>query len=154
MIRIQRLRCTRCGRTTHVLPSFLLARKHHGVKVLENLLLAFVDDRCNWKQHLDICLDLSTAYRWLRAIRQQALEAMPDIRKELLRLVPEHPLKDYPLEPAPSTGGVLKRFLVLSRRLFKAAVRLAEPTEPVNEDLFCFLNVFLAQQTGKPLLAL
>jgi len=112
-----------------------------------------MDDRCNWKQLLDISLDLSTAYRWLRAINRQALEALPDIRKELLRLVPEHPLKDRQLEPTPSTPIVLNRFLALSRRLFKAAVRLAEPKKLPNKDLFCFLNFFLAQQTGKPLLA-
>jgi hypothetical protein len=151
-IHIQRLRCKRCGRTTNVLPSFLLARKRHAVKVLENLILAFVDDHCNWKQRLDISLDLSTAYRWLRAFHRQALEAMPDIRKELLTLVPNHPLKEYQPEPVPSTRILLKRFLVLSRRLFKAAVRLAEPNPSSNKDLFCFLNFFLVQKTGKALL--
>jgi hypothetical protein len=154
MIRIQRVRCKLCGRTTHVLPSFLLARRRHGVKVLENFIRTFVDNHCNWKQLLDISLDLSTAYRWLRIISQQALEVLPDIRKELLTLIPDHPLKQCQPEPVPSTQILLKRFLLLSRQLFKAAVRLAEPKDPLKEDLFCFLNLFLTQKTGKPLLTL
>jgi transposase-like protein len=152
LIRIQRLRCKRCGRTTHLLPSFLLSRRRYHVKLLEHLLLVFIDDPCNWKQRLDIALDLSTAYRWLRALHRQALEAMPEIRKELVRLVPEDPIKDHPLEPVSSSFTVLERFLALSGRLFKAAVRLAEPEKSSKGNLFCFLNFFLAQQTEKALL--
>jgi len=152
--RIQRVRCKHCGRTTNVLPSFLLAHKSHSVKASEEVILSFVNDPDNWKRFLDSSIDLSKAYRWLRIMVKQANEALPDIRKELLKLVPEHRVMDPKPEPISSNRIILKRFLTLGKQLFKVAVRLVDEKEPPEGELFSFLNYFLAKQTGKPLLVL
>ena len=122
--------------------------------MLEYLILTFIDNPDKWKHLLDPSIDLSKAYRWIRILVKQATGALPDIRKELLKLLPDHQLMDPKPEPIPSARIILKRFLALSSQLFKAAVRLVEQKEPSEEDLFCFINYFLAKQTGKPLLML
>jgi hypothetical protein len=91
-ILIQRVRCTNCLCTTNVLPSFLLANKSYSVNDLQALLLSFISNPDDWKKSPDIPFDLSTAYRWLRIIRTQAMDIMPDIREELLKLKPAHQL--------------------------------------------------------------
>jgi len=153
-IHIQRVRCKHCGGTTNVLPSFLLAHKSHSVKTLEEMILSFVNDPDNWKQFLDSSIDLSKAYRWLRIMVKQANEVLPDIRKELLKLAPEHRVMDPEPEPFPSNRIILKRLLAHGKQLFKAAVRLVDEKEPPGGELFSFLNYFLAKQSGKPLLVL
>jgi hypothetical protein len=100
-------------------------------------------------------IDLSTAYRWLRVLKQQVLQSLSTIRKELLKLKPDRPVMDAAdvlTEPLISTGVILKRFFSIVEQLFMAAVRLANKNNPNNDDLFCFLNYFLARQTGKALL--
>lgn len=161
-VRIQRIRCKNCGRTTNVLPSFLLARKSYTVNTLKDLVAIFIGHPHNWTKSPEIIIDLSTTYRWLRTLTQQALEALPAIRKTLLKIKPDHPIMDptdAQPEPLTSTRVILKRFLSLAEQLFKAArllngqaVRLADKNDPKTEDLYCFLNYFLANETGNALL--
>jgi len=61
-------------------------------------------------------------------------------------------LTDAQPQPLTSIRVILTRLLALTEHLFKAAVRLADKNDPQNDDLFCFLNYFLAQKTGKALL--
>jgi len=153
-IRIQRIRCQNCYRTTNVLPSFLLARRGYAVGILKDLVIAFINQPHDWSKSADIIIDISTAYRWLRTLTQQAQQALPAIRKALLTIKPEHPLIDLTdTLPQPLTVSrvVLKRLLALAEQLFKAAVCLVENNRPQHE-LFCFLNYFLTSQTGKALL--
>jgi len=155
VIRIQRIRCNSCGRTTNVLPSFLLAYRSYTVKTLKDLVALFIAHPHAWSKSPEIIVDMSTAYRWLRTLKQQASEALPAIRKALLDLAPEHPVmapSDTQPEPATSSRVILEHLLTLTERLFKAAVRLAENNDPHTDDLYCFLNHFLAHQTGKALL--
>ena len=153
-IRIQRVRCVNCGRTTNVLPSFLLARKSYTISVLKALVTTFIDHPVDWKQSPDILVDLCTAYRWLRVLRKQAEQTLPDIRKELLKLRPHHRLLQPKTELLPDQETVIKQFIALGKQLFKAAVRLADKKDDSQSELFCFLNYFLATSSGKPLLAL
>lgn len=155
-IRIQRIRCTYCGRTTNVLPSFLLARKSYTVSALKYLINAFINYPNDWKRSPEIIMDVSTAYRWLRILANQALQSLPAIRKTLLKIKPDQPIMDTTdAQPIPltSTRVILTRFLSLAEQLHKAAVRLVDKTEPQNDDLFSFLNYFLAKTTAKPLLS-
>ena len=154
-IRIQRIRCTQCGHATNVLPSFLLARKSYSVSLLKELVMSFVQHPDYWKDTVGITIDLSTAYRWLRLLHRQALESLPAIRKALLKFNPSHPVidpTDVKAEALTTSRDILKRFLWLSEQLFKAAVRLVDDNYRQNDDLFCFLNYFLAKKTEKALL--
>jgi len=151
-IRIQRVRCTGCGRTTNVLPSFLLAYKCFAVMVAKELLLTVMEHPDNWKQVLKVIIDLSTAYRWLRRFTSQANTSLPAIRKALLELEPDTRLIQHRSSPLTSTTAVINRFIRLSQRLFQASVRLIGNKQPLVTDLFCFINHFLAISTGKALL--
>ena len=125
------------------------------VSVLKELVTIVINQPHDWSKSPDIIIDISTAYRWLRTLTRQALKALPTIRKALLKIKPEHPIMDTTdaqPESLTSTRVILKRFLSLAGHLFKAAVRLADQNDPQDGDVFCFLNYFLAQQTGKALL--
>ena len=155
VIRVQRIRCMNCGHTTNVLPSFLLAHKSYQVSELQELVLQVIKQPMDWKKSPDIVIDLSTAYRWLRRLKQQALQSLPTIRTKLLRIKPDHPVMDatnVQSEPLTATHVILKRFLSLTRQLFTAALCLVDKNGPENADLFCFLNHFLAKETGSALL--
>jgi len=156
-MRIQRIRCKGCGRTTNILPSFLLARKSHSIGALKALIELFIiNDTKDWKKHFDLSLDISTAYRWIRSLKEQALMALPEIRKTLLELKPEQSIGDVSeAHPMVFTSAefFLKRFLKITEQLFAEAVRLTDGTMHQNSDLFCFLNHFLAYKMGQPLLA-
>ncbi len=82
-IRIQRVRCKACHRTTNVLPSFLLAYKQHAVTVVNDLVNSYINRPDDWQGAPDIPVDLSTAYRYLRVLEQQANAALPEMRKTL-----------------------------------------------------------------------
>jgi len=154
-IRIQRVRCKQCGRTSGVLPSFLLAYRSFAVAAAQQLLMTYINHPDDWQQALKLMIELSTAYRWLRRLRQQANGSLADIRTALLQLKPDYQLnKHIDGKPVSLTSNreLLRRFVTLSQQLFQAAVRrngnkLAEFT-----DSYCFLNYFLASQTGKALL--
>lgn len=107
----------------------------------------------DWKESPEIMTDMSTAYRWRRCFARQVLQALPDMRQALVKINPAHRVRG-PSDGQPGiTSDILfKRFLVLGEQLAKAAVRLAEENEDKKPDLFCFLNYFLSQKTGKALL--
>lgn len=151
-IGIQRVRCTGCGRTTNVLPSFLLAHKRFAVGVATELLLTVSEHPDDWHQAVKIMIDLSTVYRWLRRFSQQANTSLPIIRTALLELQPHAQLLPEPSAPLLSLPVLIKRFFKLNQRLFNATVRLVGKKPPLITDLFCFLNYFLATHTGKALL--
>lgn len=155
MIRIQRVRCKSCHKTTNVLPSFLLARKPYAVTALKELIITYIQQPEQWKRSPNLIIDISTAYRWLRILSQQANQSLPQIRKALLKLVPEYKISDH-LSGRPtsltSKRTLLKRLITLNARLFKAVVRLLEDKALVTEDAFGFLNYFLATQTANALL--
>ncbi len=155
VIRIQRVRCMSCGHTTNVLPSFLLAYRSYQVNELKELVSLLIKHPYNWKMFPAITIDLSTAYRWLRRFKRQALGALPVLRKELLNLSPQSPVMesfDALPEPLLTTNIIFKRFLSLAEELFRTALCLVEENNPKNEDVFCFLNYFLARHTTKALL--
>jgi transposase-like protein len=151
-IKIQRVRCTGCGRTTNVLPSFLLAYKYFAVRMAKKLLLLIMEHPHDWKQALKPIIDMSTAYRWLRRFIRQANTSLPAIRKALLELVPDTRLIQPQSLAVMSTPAIVTRFISLSQRLFQASVRLVDIKQPLVSDLFCFINHFLATATGKALL--
>jgi len=138
-----------------VLPSFLLAQKSFAVVVLRQLVTAFINHPQDWKQILEIDIDLATAYRWLRILTGQANQAMPEIRKALLKLKPDYQLTDQ-INGKPTLltprSNVLQRFISLAQKLHTEAVRLVDKNKPISTDCFCFLNYFLANHTGKALL--
>jgi len=106
-----------------------------------------------WKESPEIEMDMSTAYRWLRLFADQALESLPILRQSLLEIKPSHPIRG----PSDGKPGIaidilFKRYLAIAEQLASAAVRLAEGKNYKNPDLFCFLNHFLWQKTGKALL--
>lgn len=155
VIRIQRIRCMNCGHTTNVLPSFLLVHKSYQVSELQELVFQVIKQPMDWKKSPDIVIDLSTAYRWLRRLKQQAIQSLPTIRKILLTIKPDHPVMDatdVQPEPLVAINVILKRFLSLAKQLFTAARCLVDTHAPENGDLFCFLNHFLAKETGNALL--
>lgn len=138
-----------------MLPSFLLAFRKYAVAAVKQLVTTYINRPDDWKQVLDINIELTTAYRWLRILVKQANNTLPDIRKALLKLKPDHPIADGIDKEPPqltSTRKILKRFVCLAEQLFKAAVRLLDDKKPNDADSFCFLNYFLATQTGKALL--
>jgi hypothetical protein len=154
-INIQRIRCKQCGRTSNVLPSFLLAYRSYAVAAAEQLIISYINHPGDWHQRLKLMIDLSTAYRWLRRLGDQANRSLPDIRTALLKLKPDHPLTRQLMgKPAPliSQRALLQRFIRLAEQLLKAAVRLIDTKTPVSSDPICFLNYFLATSTGKALL--
>lgn len=154
-IRIQRVRCKKCGRTSGVLPSFLLAYRSFAVAAAEQLLITYINHPDDWQQALKLMIELSTAYRWLRRLSQQANRSLADIRTALLNLKPDYPLnKQIKGQPASLTSHreLLIRFVTLSQQLFQAAVRLNSNKQPLSTNSFCFLNYFLAIQTGTALL--
>jgi transposase-like protein len=154
-INIQRVRCKKCGRTTNVLPCFLLAQKSYTVTIVKELVKTFINHPQDWKQLFDIDIDLATAYRWLRLLTRQANQAMPEIRKALLQLKPCYKLIDQLNDkPVPLTprSKLLQRFISLAQKLHRQAVRLVGKNKPISSDYFCFLNYFLADNTGKALL--
>ena len=154
-IGIQRVRCKRCGRTTNVLPSFLLAYRSFAVSAAEQLVTTYINHPDNWQQALKLMIDLATAYRWLRRLSAQANSRLPDIRKTLLKLnancqfAQQLPGK---VAAVSSQRDLLHRFITLTQQLFKAVLRLAKPKIVADADVFSFLNYFLATQTGKALL--
>jgi hypothetical protein len=138
-----------------VLPCFLLAQKSFTVAVVKQLVITFISHPQDWKQILDIDIDLATAYRWLRILTQQANQAMPAIRKALLTLKPGYKLIDQLNDkPVPLTprSKLLQRFISLAQKLHWQAVRLVGKNKSIASDYFCFLNYFLAHHTGKALL--
>lgn len=154
-IAIQRVRCKRCGRTTNVLPSFLLAYRSFAVRAAEQLVTTYINHPDDWPQALKLMIELSTAYRWLRRLSQQANRSLADIRKALVQLKPHDPL----IQPLKGPAGAvisqrdpLQQFIRLAQQLFQAAVRLIDPQTSDRSELFCFLNYFLATQTGQALL--
>lgn len=154
-IRIQRIRCKHCGRTTNVLPAFLLAQKSYSVYTSEHLLNLVLNNRHNWKERFELSLDISTAYRWLRYFRKQIIDSLPHIRKTLIELKHDIFFRDetdgIPLRFT-SDHILFNRFLKISNALFTEAVHLVGKKSHQKRDLFCFLNFFLYQQTEKPLL--
>ncbi len=154
-IHIQRVRCKKCGRTTNVLPCFLLAQKSFAVAALKQLVTTFINHPTDWIKILNDDFDLANAYRWLRILTQQANQAMPEIRKALLKLKPDYQLMDQlngkPALLTPRTN-IVQRFISLAQKLHIEAVRLVDKNKPIATDCFCFLNYFLANNTGKALL--
>jgi hypothetical protein len=119
---------------------------------LKALLSAFIYDTINWKKSPHILIDLSTAYRWLRIIEIQAKISLPDIRKELLLLKPNHYLFHPKTKPLLTRKALLERFITGGEQLLKAAVRHIGNKSLTLTDPYCFLNYFLAKTSGKPLL--
>lgn len=138
-----------------MLPSFLLAQKSFSTVVLKQLVTTFINHPQDWKQILETDIDLATAYRWLRMLTGQANQAMPEIRKALLKLKPDYQLTGLINgKPALFTprSNMLERFIALAQKLHTQAVRLVDKNKPIASDYFCFLNYFLANHTGKALL--
>ena len=108
----------------------------------------------DWKKSSELLIDLSTAYRWLRILRLQIVTFLPAIRKTLLHLAPETAGFDVKTKAQLSDPVLLKRFLDIGEQLYEAAVCLADTQTNSNTDIFNFLNFFLANHTGHPLLAL
>ena len=154
-IRIQRIRCKRCGKTTNVLPEFLLAGKSHSVYPFKHLLYLFLNNKHDWKNLYNLPFDISTAYRWLRYFRKQIIQSLPYIRKTVIELKHDILFRDE-TEGKPlrftSNHTLFSRFLKITNTIFAEAVRLVEEKSHQERDFFCFLNSFLYQQTGKSLL--
>lgn len=138
-----------------MLPSFLLAQKSYSVAALKQLITTVINHPQDWKQILNIDIDLATAYRWLKILAQQANESMPEMRKALLKLKPDFQLTDQINgKPAIVTprSNILERFIALAQKLHTEALRLVDNNKPISTDYFCFLNYFLANHTSKALL--
>ena len=154
-IRIQRVRCKNCHRTTNVLPSFLLANKQYAVNVIGDLLNCYINHPNDWHHSPDITIDLSTAYRYLRILTQQANDALPQLRKTLLCIHPYYRLNDH-IDGNPASVSerrcILQRFLSLAKHLLKEGVHLIDDSYVDPVTLYPFINYFLANYTGKALL--
>jgi len=154
-IRIQRVRCKGCHRTSNVLPSFLLAHKQHSVSVVDDLVTCYINRPDDWQRALDITIDLSTAYRYLRVLVQQANTVLPELRKVLMDINPHYCLTEH-LDGVPpsltSNRSILQRFVALAQRLLTAGVRLTADCCDDGVTLYPFINYFLATHTHKALL--
>ena len=152
LVKIQRLRCTLCLGSINVLPSFLLPHSGYCVHALKTLITTFMNHHDIWKESPEIEMDMSTAYRWRRLFAAQALQSLPAMRQALLEIKPSQPIRG-PSDGQPITLKIFfKRYLRIAKWLARAAVRLTEGKGYKNPDLFCFLNHFLWQKTGKGLL--
>ena len=154
-VRIQRVRCKKCRRTTNVLPSFLLVDKRYAADALKQLVNIYLSHPTDWTRQLPPLLDLSTAYRWLRMFLRQANASLPDVRKALLLLNPDDSLElQITGKPPPQSTrhSTIARFIACANQLVLAALRLVELKPPLPTDAFCFLNYFLATFSGKALL--
>lgn len=100
-------------------------------------------------------MDLSTAYRYLRILTQQANDALPQLRKTLLCIHPNYRLNDH-IDGNPTSVSerrrILQRFLSLAKRLLTEGVRLIDDSCVDAVTLYPFINYFLASQTGNALL--
>lgn len=153
-IRVQRIRCTHCLRTTHVLPSFLLFRKSSQVLMLEKLVTVYINHEGDWKKSPEIVMDISTAYRWLRRFGDQVKASMPVLRAAFVEIDPLHRVRGPSEGQAGMCPDILfRRFLDLAEQLARSAVHLVEDNDDKKPDIYFFLNYFLWQKTTKPLLA-
>jgi hypothetical protein len=137
------------------LPSFLLADRSFAVAAAEQLVATYMKQPENWQQQLPLTMDLSTAYRWLRRLSNQANTSLPDIRKALLKLKTDDQLtQPFQTKVAPVTSNhdLLKRFFTFAQQLLEAVLYLAKPKPVADTNVFTFLNYFLATHTGKALL--
>jgi len=154
-IRIQRIRCKSCHHTTNVLPSFLLTNKQHAVNVVDDLVNCYIHRPDDWQRALDITIDLSTAYRYLRMLVQQANIVLPELRKVLMDINPHYCLTEH-LDGVPpsltSKRRILQRFVTLNQRLLAAGVHLVGDRCVDTVTLYPFINYFLANHTKKALL--
>lgn len=133
----------------------MLPYKSYAVAALKELIITYLNHPDDWHQALKLMIDLSTAYRWLRRLNDQANRSLVDIRTALLQLKPDYPLtRQLNSKPAAliSQRDLLQRFIRLSQQLFQVAIRLIDTKTPVNSEPVCFLNYFLATSTGKALL--
>lgn len=123
------------------------------MQALEKLITIFMSHPDDWKESPDIEMEMSTAYRWRRLFADQALKSLPAIRQALLEIKPAHPIRGpSDGQPGISFDILFRRYLAIAERLARAAARLAEGKKYRKPDLFCFLNHFLWQKTGKALL--
>lgn len=135
-----------------MLPSFALAYKTWFVFVVEQWVGTLIEHQNNWTKWLDISLELDTAYRWLRQLKSQIQATLPIIREKILHLAPNSEIISKPTVGPLSEYSLFENFLLYGRQLQQLALSLSESELPSSTNLFCFLNVFLYQQTGKPLL--
>lgn len=119
--------------------------------VVEQLVRTIIQYPLEWQKWLTMPIDLSTACRWLGRLRAQIQTALPLMRQHLLTLRPEAPLGPPPVSAPRDDATLLERFLAVSDQLFQAATALT--AEPPTTTLFGFINTFLAQKTGRALLA-
>ncbi|MCP4652641.1 MAG: IS1 family transposase [Candidatus Omnitrophica bacterium] len=150
LIKIQRIRCKKCGKTTNVLPSFLLANKSYMVIVLKKLIQSY-NSSPTWYKQMNLAIDeLSTAYRWLNKLKQQAVHSLPLIKNTLVKLSAKHKtnfkFKAEPTNPL-LDKDVLIQFQNVAQQLVMAAVYLVNDKSTVFSNSFSFVNYFLSQMT-------
>jgi hypothetical protein len=150
---IQRVRCKVCGRTTNLLPSFLLAQKSFQVCEFEKVINLILNHSQDWKKLPSLPVDISTSYLWLRRFKEQVHESLPLLREKLLTLKPNTPVKTQSVPTGlMSDVELLQQFLNVAQLLHQTTISLLKPQPPEDANVFSFLNYFLAQNTGKALL--
>lgn len=158
-MRIQRIRCKKCGRTEQVLPAFLLGRRHHPISVLTELAQTHIETQGSlaqtYLQTPEAPIALCTFYRWTNALLRQLNSGLPLLQSTLLNLEPASSLylsRDGPENGAETLRRYLKQTLAITLQLAEAAVRLNPRFEPELTEPFLLLNGFLHEVTGKALL--
>jgi hypothetical protein len=151
--KIQRIRCKVCGRTTNLLPSFLLAQKSFQVCVFEEVVNLLINHSQDWKKRPRLPVDISKIYLWLRRFKEQVHESLPLLREKLLTLKPNTPIKTQSVPTGlVSEIELFQQFLNVAQLLHQTTISLLKPQPPEDANVFSFLNYFLAQHTGKALL--
>jgi len=151
-LRIQRIYCKNCKRTTNVLPCFALAFKPFFTFALEQLVNTIIENHKDWRKWLDSSIELSTAYKWLKQLKPQIQTTLPTIREKILTLKPNTVVISESTVLPMTEISELESFVRYAQQLQQLAISLSENDLPSATNLFCFLNVFVYQQTGKPLL--
>jgi hypothetical protein len=88
VLRIKRWRCTRCGGTVSVLPSFLVCGRHYLLVVIQAVVVSRYEQVQSWSQveaqtSVDGAPSRRTAVRWCQAFAQSAPRWLAQVQRVL-----------------------------------------------------------------------
>lgn len=155
-IRIQRVRCKACLKTSSILPSFLLPYKRVPVSLLQKLILQYACTEQSlsgvWAQAPEAPSCLTTLERWVRALAQTLSRCTPIIVTEILSLNPHSPVAELTHPPAETQKGKLQNMLLLCQYLYAESRHIWGGLIYEPDRLFEFVSLFLWEKGGYHLL--
>ena len=151
-IRIQRVRCKTCLKTSSILPSFLLPYKRVPLSILQNLILEYTCTEESlsgvWAQTPDAPACLTTLQRWITVLVQAISCWIPLIFREILSLNPSSPVTEMPSPPPHTQKDTLRSFLFLCQHLYAESKHISNGLIYEPDRLFEFISLWLWQKGG------